>query len=313
MIATWGFSSIAGKIDKTRKTVKQGSGRASKDNSSSGGSDTSSGDHSTNPPGPEIESSKGGLWVAGGIFCFTIGLPFCTPHWALEGPIFINPKKNKGHFFNYPYAVEKAGHMEVVKASRSKPKLAPDGDIIMDPIQDPDPVIEFESPFGMSNLTASIAPEYSYDFDNVHRPSIYAMFDTSIRLGLETGWNFLLEPLDGDELDSLVIGDINGTFRFAQSNRAEFKAGIGARLMFDGGKYSAIGFNFTYGFSVFPIKPMVFSASVDLGNLGMAFTVHGRVSVGVSLLGWEPYIGYDVLFIEPIVFHGPTAGLRKWF
>jgi hypothetical protein len=73
------------------------------------------------------------------------------------------------------------------------------------------------------------------------------------------------------------------------------------------------GFNLTYGLDVYPSRPFVISASIDVGTLGRTFLFHGRVSVGLCLGPVELYGGYDVLHVDPVAFHGPIGGMRMWF
>lgn len=156
-----------------------------------------------------------------------------------------------------------------------------------------------------------MAGEYCYDLDGLHRPSIYGLLEGKNRFGLESGWSTFFEPLDDGSLDYLTIGDLNITYRFAQGRNTQFRAGIGGRVMTDG-ENSTGGFNFTYGMDVFPQKTVVFSLTGDLGNLGKAFLVHGRIQLGAAVWCLEPYVAYDVMAIGDVIFHGPVVGLRFW-
>jgi hypothetical protein len=82
--------------------------------------------------------------------------------------------------------------------------------------------------------------------------------------------------------------------------------------MIDGTRVDA-GFNASYAMDIFPMRPLVLSASVDVGQLGYALVVHGRGTVGVMLARVELYAGYDVMLIDPVLFQGPIAGVRLWF
>ena len=58
-------------------------------------------------------------------------------------------------------------------------------------------------------------------------------------------------------------------FRFAQSPRSQWRAGIGFNWL-DDPIDTNFGFNFTYGFDLFPRRPWVLSTELDWGTLGEA-------------------------------------------
>jgi hypothetical protein len=74
-----------------------------------------------------------------------------------------------------------------------------------------------------------------------------------------------------------------------------------------------ICFDFLYSADVFPIEPVVISASIDLGNLDNAFVIHGRGTIGWQIDRFELFVGYDFLRIGAVNLQGPLAGLRLWF
>jgi hypothetical protein len=73
------------------------------------------------------------------------------------------------------------------------------------------------------------------------------------------------------------------------------------------------GFNFTYGADFFPVRPLVLSTALDVGDLGWAAVVHGRGTVGLIHRGGEVFAGYDFLRIGSVNLQGPVLGLRFWF
>src|SRR5437870_2337304 len=109
--------------------------------------------------------------------------------------------------------------------------------------------------------------ENGNDFDGLSRFGGTVLAETGSRFGVLTQWNFLREGLDGRCHDQITIGDFNLTYRFAQSEWAMLRAGIGARTSFDHG-HNDWGVNFHYGADFFPMRPWVFSGSLDAGTLG---------------------------------------------
>jgi hypothetical protein len=89
-------------------------------------------------------------------------------------------------------------------------------------------------------------------------------------------------------------------------------AGLGCRLLTDD-RDTRAGVNFVYGGDWFPARPLVVSASCDLGNLDAAFVVRARATVGAAWRRWEVFGGYDFLRIGSVNLQGPMLGLRVWF
>jgi hypothetical protein len=193
-----------------------------------------------------------------------------------------------------------------------RPQPPPKHETVCEAAPDEDEAPLAPVPANGRRFAGRIATEYAYDVDHVHRPAVRLQLELPLRVGLESAWTHFIEPLMDGGLDRLTIGDANLTFRFAQSERAQFRAGLGARLMTDHLGTDA-GFNFTYGFDLFPARPLVISGAFDLGNLGQAFVFAGRATVGAALGRVELYAGYDVLLVDPVLFHGPVAGVRIWF
>ncbi len=157
-----------------------------------------------------------------------------------------------------------------------------------------------------------LTAEYGHDMENVHKPSVYALLSTRWRFGLESGWTYFREQTENQAIaDQLYIGDINIIHRFAQSENIQMRSGMGLRLM-PGEDQVDLGFNFTYGMDIYPTNPLVFSASVDIGNLGMAFLLHWRAHVGVIFWGLEIFAGGDGWLIGDVAIGGLSGGLRIW-
>lgn len=253
--------------------------RESTEDSSSSNHD---GDHNSS-------STDAGVSLEGDVALAIILSPFWLPH------ILAEEKGNStGYFTDGPYQKSGCGYMQIQEGEnwyRASPSDRPD----------------MTSP-----VSLRLGAEYSYDFDNIHKPGVQLFWDTYTRLGLESSWTNFYEQLDDNELDTLTIGDLNLTFRFAQNQHVQFYAGAGSRLMIDHGK-ATFGVNFTYGIDIFPVNPLIISLVGDFGSLGKAFVSEARATVGVALKGWEIYGGYDILKIDDVRFHGPILGFRAYY
>ena len=221
-------------------------------------------------------------------FLWSLGLPFIGPHYLLDDDIH-----RPGYFLPHPYAEDTPGSMV----------LQPFRDATLPP---------YPQPEGTQSWSVRAAIEDSYDFEGVNRATFLASIDTTSRFGAESAWTWFHEPLETGGSDDLTIGDANLTFRFAQNEFVQMRAGLGARMMVDEFGTEA-GFNFTYAIDIFPEDPFVLSAVIDLGNLGEAFVFQGRFHLGAAFDGWEPYVGYDFLRIGSVTIQGPVLGVRRWF
>ena len=112
--------------------------------------------------------------------------------------------------------------------------------------------------------------------------------------------------------DGLWLGDFNAIYRFAQSERAQFRAGLELNWL-DDPVDTDIGFNFTCGADFFPQKPWILSATLDWGTLGSAELFRFRTSVGLIIHRVEVYSGYEYLDIDNSQINALLAGVRVWF
>lgn len=142
---------------------------------------------------------------------------------------------------------------------------------------------------------------------NIDRFGGRLVLDSASRFGIDTESNYWAEPGSAGA-SHLWTGDANLCFRFAESERVQFRAGVGVNWLADGGGAEA-GFNFTYGMDWFPRKPWTVSTVFDLGTLGGGALVHNRTTVGVMLGPVEAFAGYDYFRLGSASFHGPVAGL----
>lgn len=211
------------------------------------------------------------------LFMAIVTSPFWLPH-TIVGDDFARP----GYFVSYPYAGNAAGHMR------------------------------FDGQPGAGNLSPRILIEDSNDFEGVNRVRGHLLLATSSRFGLEADFTHLTEELAGGGMDTLSIGGAGILLRFAQSERVQMRAGLGAQALFDGAQTDGGGY-FFYGGDFFPQRPVVLSAGIQVGNLGEALTWRWRVSVGAVMHRYELFAGYDSLSIGSLTFRGPLVGGRCWF
>lgn len=116
----------------------------------------------------------------------------------------------------------------------------------------------------------------------------------------------------GRAVDYLTMSTIHAAYRFAQSQAVQFRLGIGPRLMTTPDA-AFMGWDLSYGFDAFPVKPIVLSGSLGIGTVGKAFVTDLRGSIGVVVGAVEIMLGGERIAIGDVVLAGPTAGLRVWF
>ena len=131
------------------------------------------------------------------------------------------------------------------------------------------------------------------------------------RIDFDTEWNWYRED-QPDGAEAIHTGDFNVMFRCAQSVHAQLRIGLGLNWLVDE-EDQDVGFNFTYGAQIFPIKPVVLAAELDWGTLGNAPLFHVRATAGVVFHGCELFTGYDYRSIGQADLMGPMVGLRYHF
>ena len=153
--------------------------------------------------------------------------------------------------------------------------------------------------------------EYGTDFDGLDRYGGRLFVETAPRLGLDIEWNQWSEDL-GPVTDVLWTGDANLIYRFAESEHALFYTGIGGNWLADQFGTDA-GFNFTYGFDLFPVEPIVLSNTLDYGRIDSAELIHARSTAGVVFEHVELFAGYDFRKIGGVNISGFVGGLTLWW
>ena len=135
--------------------------------------------------------------------------------------------------------------------------------------------------------------DYGTDFDALQSGHVRLFGEIWSRFGFDTEAYFRKEKLSIGN-DHLSNGDFNLTYRFAQSPKWQFRAGLGVNWLADSIGRDA-GINTTYGCEWFPTDPIVVSNMIDWGRLGKSGLFHYRGTVGVTRKGWGIFTGYDYL------------------
>jgi hypothetical protein len=160
--------------------------------------------------------------------------------------------------------------------------------------------------------SARLRADYADQFDALRRISGQLLLSTRSRFGLDTETSYFEERLPGGGRDKLWLGDGNVVYRFAQGERAQFRAGLGFNWL-DDPVDTNYGFNFTYGADFFVRRPWVLSAEIDWGTLGEAGLFRFRTTGGVIVNRVEAYTGYEYLDVGSTQVHFIMGGLRLWF
>lgn len=161
-----------------------------------------------------------------------------------------------------------------------------------------------ESVRGSHDWLTVLQGQYGTDFDDLIHFNGRAIVEHSSRFGIDTEFYFRQEDLAGGGHDELWNGDFNVTYRFAQSENWLFRAGLGVNWINDRGETDS-GINFTYGAEWFPLKPFVFTGTMDLGRVSGDGLLHVRTTAGITTNGFGFYTGYDY-------FRVSDNGISAW-
>ena len=150
--------------------------------------------------------------------------------------------------------------------------------------------------------------EYGDDFSQQQKITTRLQFDTKSRLGIDASFDYLREQQVQGNHDQTWLGDINLTWRFAQSSSAEFRTGIGYNWQADSAS-SGKGFNFTYGGTFYLDKPSVIDFDLDLGVIGDANLRRCKTSYSRYIKRARVTIGYEYLRLGSFEADYLTAGV----
>lgn len=194
------------------------------------------------------------------LFVQVLFLPFTVPRWLLDD----NGKS--ASFTDYPFATEDEANLVISRFPSTTAKST-------------------RLRFGM---------EYGDNFDRQQKITTRILLDSKSRLGLDTSFDYLREQSGASEHDQMWLGDVNLTWRFAQSSRAEWRAGIGYNWQSDA-LGSDGGFNFTYGGNIYINQPNVIDFDLDLGQIGNANLNRFRTGYSLYFKRVRLSLGYEHL------------------
>ena len=215
----------------------------------------------------------------GQLLFIVAGAPFWVPPNVMQ-----DDYSSAGYFPEYPYQDGIDGYMMIAPSLPIEPSV----------------------------YSLQARTEYADDFDSISRIGTRILFDTTIRLGIDSEVNYWRESLGSGLHDDFWTGDANLVFRFAQSERIQMRTGLGMNWIADD-VGSDFGFNFTYQGDFLPREPWIISAEVDLGRLGDERLIHGRVTTGLQWRRAEVFIGYDYYEVGQTELRGFVSGVRLWF
>jgi hypothetical protein len=134
------------------------------------------------------------------------------------------------------------------------------------------------------------------------------------------GLAFDLAPhLELRPLDALSLGSAGLLVGVVLLPRWQVYGGLGTNVMIDGRvrapeeRVDAVGVNGTLRTTLLLARPVVLRGRMDVGWLGVAPAVLGRVTAGVLVRRVELFGGYEGRRVGDVVLHGPTVGARVWF
>ena len=153
--------------------------------------------------------------------------------------------------------------------------------------------------------------DYAGDEGDVSRSGFGLLVNATGGLGVDTGVRMFRES-GTDFRDHLWIGDLNITYELFPTNFMRTRAGVGLNWLSDsyGGE---AGMNLTLGTELFAGRA-IFSGELDLGTLGSADLLHGRLTASwrhSEHMEW--FAGYDYLDIGGTEIRGVVGGLRFRF
>jgi hypothetical protein len=219
------------------------------------------------------------------------GLGLTAPYWLPMAYLDDGPSKT-GYFPAFPYQYD-VGYMLI----------------------EPPGAGGYLGPRDLNVWAVRTRGEYGTAITGLNWVGTNISVETVTRIGFESDVRFYQEDLSQmaqPQFDSAYVGDVNMVYRFAQNEYWQFRSGLGVNFLSDR-QQSDIGFNFTYGFDWYPIRPLVISSEIDWGLLGDETLIHFRLSSGVQWNGLEAFVAYDLYDVGQFDNISLVTGLRLWF
>jgi hypothetical protein len=259
-----------------------------------------------NPDHKNIEEAEGGIFL---VALYGAGYVATSPLW-LPMKILDDRLDKVWCFEEYPYE-QTRGYLYDLEATQADHALQQDPNIERKELLAERSDL-FPSIVHPRRWALRVGAEYADNFSGLHRTSGSLLLSSSMRIGIDAQWHYYEEHLQVGRFDALHLGDANLVFQIAQSERAQFRSGVGFNWLADS-TIANFGFNFTYAVDLFPRKPWVFSAEFDAGTLGNTHLFHFRTTAGFLWRRIEAYTGFDYLDIGRSDSSSLVAGIRLWF
>ncbi len=129
------------------------------------------------------------------------------------------------------------------------------------------------------------------DFDGITSGGIGLLLQAPASFGLDASVTMLRES-SGDYRDHLWVGDVNVVYEVLSRGDLRGRVGVGVNWLSDSWG-SDSGFNLTAGLDLRLTNRLTLSAEGDVGNLGDAAFLHGRVSLSRRFETCELMLGAD--------------------
>ena len=200
--------------------------------------------------------------------------PFSGPRYLLDD------HGQDVYFTSYPFADQHSGNL------------------LIEPLWTPE----------LKETRLSLGTEYADDFGQQQKITTRLQFDTRSRFGLDASFDYLRQQEGQGDHDQTWLGDINLTWRFAQSATSEFRTGVGYNWQADSNS-SGKGFNFTFGGTIYLDNPSAIDFDLDLGVIGDANLTRFKSSYSRYLKRARFSIGYEYLQLGSFEADYLTAGM----
>lgn len=197
--------------------------------------------------------------IVGSVIWGVLFMPVAAPRWLL------NDDGHYANFSDYPFADDVANMVITPDRKRNR-----------------------------KFMRARVLTEYGDNIDRPQKISTRVLLDTRSRIGVDASFDYLREQTGGGEHGQTWLGDVNAVFRFAQSEQAEFRAGVGVAWQADS-LGSASGANFTYGGNVYLSVPHMVDFDLDLGRIREAGLTRFRTGYWFYLHRLRARLGYENL------------------